>query len=107
MFTACSVVSRHVANSHFADEGHGYQLSKRQAMYPFMVKHMGLDATGVLDKSTGAFDESKTVLEKPELMRVFDAQHPLPRSCPKAGIDGGLLVLTCIFIKTGLRNGLI
>ena len=36
--------SAHVENSHFADEGHGYQLSKRQAMYPFMVKHLGLDA---------------------------------------------------------------
>lgn len=75
----------HVANSHFANEGHGYQLSKRQAMYPFMVKHMGLDATGVLDKSTGAFDESKTFLEKPELMRVFDDQHPLPSHALKPG----------------------
>jgi hypothetical protein len=75
----------HVANSHFANEGHGYQLSKRQAMYPFMVKHMGLDATSVLDKSTGAFDESKTFLEKPELMRVFDDQHPLPSHALKPG----------------------
>jgi hypothetical protein len=75
----------HVANSHFADEGHGYQLSKRQAMYPFMVKHMGLDGNGVLDKSTGVFDESQTVLEKPELMRVFDDQHPLPNHALKPG----------------------
>lgn len=75
----------HVANSHFADETHGYHLSKRQAMYPFMVKHMGLDAKGVLDKSTGEFDESKTVLEKPELMRVFDDQHPLPNHALKPG----------------------
>ena len=75
----------HVANSHFADENHGYHLSKRQAMYPFMVKHMGLDATGVLDKSTGEFDESKTVLEKPELMRVFDDRHPLPKHALKPG----------------------
>ena len=67
-----------VGNTHFADEGHGYQLSKRQAMYPFMVKHLGLDSKGVLNKSTSVFDESKTVLETPELMRVFDDQHPLP-----------------------------
>lgn len=76
---------RHVANSHFAEEGHGYQLSKRQAMYPFMVKHMGLDTTGVLDKTSGEFDESKTVLEEPELMRVFDDQHPLPSHALKPG----------------------
>ena len=95
MFTACSASKSHVANSHFADEGHGYQLSKRQAMYPFMVKHMGLDATGVLDKSTGAFDESKTVLEKPQLMRVFDAQHPLPSHALKPGSMVAFLVLTC------------
>ena len=75
----------HVANSHFADEDHGYQLSKRQAMYPFMVKHMGLDAKGILDKATGVFDESKTVLEKPALMRVFDAEHPLPSHALKPG----------------------
>jgi hypothetical protein len=75
----------HVANSHFADEDHGYQLSKRQAMYPFMVKHMGLDAKGIQDKATGVFDESKTVLEKPALMRVFDAQHPLPSHALKPG----------------------
>ncbi|MEO2023470.1 MAG: acetylxylan esterase [Pirellulaceae bacterium] len=75
----------HVANSHFADEGHGYQLSKRQAMYPFMVKHLGLDAKGVQDKATGVFDESKTVLEKPALMRVFDDQHPLPSHALKPG----------------------
>ena len=76
---------RHVANSHFAEEGHGYQLSKRQAMYPFMVKHMGLDTTGILDKTSGEFDESKTVLEEPELMRVFDDQHPLPNHALKPG----------------------
>ena len=67
-----------VANQHFPDEDHGYQLSKRQAMYPFMVKHLKLDATGVLDAATGTFDESATVLETPVQMRVFDDQHPLP-----------------------------
>ena len=67
-----------VANQHFPDEDHGYQLSKRQAMYPFMVKHLKLDAAGVLDTATGTFDESATVLETPVQMRVFDDQHPLP-----------------------------
>ena len=74
-----------VENSHFAKEGHGYQLSKRQAMYPFMVKHLGLDSKGVLDAKTGKFDEGKNVIEKPEQMRVFDKQHPLPKHALKPG----------------------
>ncbi|MDP6447313.1 MAG: acetylxylan esterase [Pirellulaceae bacterium] len=74
-----------VANSHFPKEGHGYQLSKRQAMYPFMVKHLGLDAKGVRDAKTGVFDESKTVLETPQKMRVFDKKHPLPKHALKPG----------------------
>ncbi len=74
-----------VANAHFPKEGHGYQLSKRQAMYPFMVKHLGLDSQGVLDPKTGVFDESKTVLESPATMRVFDKAHPLPKHALKPG----------------------
>ena len=74
-----------VANQHFPDEDHGYQLSKRQAMYPFMVKHLKLDATDVLDAATGTFDESATVLETPVQMRVFDDQHPLPDTALNPG----------------------
>jgi len=74
-----------VENSHFPDEGHGYQLSKRQAMYPFMVKHLGLDPKGVLNPKTDVFDESKTVLEKPDQMRVFDQANPLPEHALKPG----------------------
>ena len=74
-----------VKNAHFPKEGHGYQLSKRQAMYPFMVKHLGLDSKGVLNKETGVFDESQTELETPDQMRVFDKDHPLPKSSLKPG----------------------
>ncbi|MCH8042222.1 MAG: acetylxylan esterase [Planctomycetes bacterium] len=74
-----------VENAHFPKEGHGYQRSKRQAMYPFMVKHLGLDAKGVVDPKTGDFDESKNVLEKPEQMRVFDKENPLPSHALKPG----------------------
>jgi len=72
-------------NQHFAEEGHGYQLSKRQAMYPFMVKHLGLHAKGVLDEKTGVFDESKTTIEKPDTMRVFDQANPLPKHALEPG----------------------
>jgi len=75
----------HVDNIHFADEGHGYQLSKRQAMYPFMVQHLGLDPAGVMDPGTGVFDESGTTLERPEQMRVFDEDHPIPQHALEPG----------------------
>ena len=74
-----------VENSHFPDEGHGYQLSKRQAMYPFMVKHLGLDSKGIVDPKTGVFDEGRTVIESPEKMRVFGEAHPLPKHALKPG----------------------
>jgi hypothetical protein len=74
-----------VENKHFADEGHGYQFSKRQAMYPFMVKHLGLDATGVFDPDLDVFDEGKTVLESPDTMRVFDDNYPLPKHALEPG----------------------
>ena len=73
------------ANTHFAKEGHGYQLSKRQAMYPFMVKHLGLDAEGVLDAKTGVYDESKNTLEKVETMRTFNSPKEMPKHALKPG----------------------
>lgn len=74
-----------VENTHFPEEGHGYQYSKRQAMYPFMVKHLKLDPEGVLDPETGKYDESHNTIESPEQMRVFNDQHPLPKHALKPG----------------------
>lgn len=74
-----------VENKHFADEGHGYQESKRQAMYPFMVKHLKLNAEGVLDPETGVFDESANTIEPVDDMRVFDDSFPLPEHALKPG----------------------
>ena len=74
-----------VENAHFPNQKHGYQFLKRQAMYPFMVKHLKLDSEGVLDKKTELYDESKTVLETPEQMRVFDDSRPLPKHALKPG----------------------
>ncbi len=72
-------------NTHFAKEGHGYQLSKRQAMYPFMVKHLGLYAKGVLNAKTGVYDESKNTLEKVETMRTFNSLKDTPKHALKPG----------------------
>ena len=78
-------VEDNVENRHLPDEDHGYQLKKRQAMYPFMVKHLKLDASSVLDPATGQFDESANTIETVEQMRVFDDEHPLPAHALKPG----------------------
>lgn len=74
-----------VENAHFPDGNHGYQVEKRQAMYPFMVEHLGLDPEGVLDPQTGEFDETKSVVEDAEKMRVFDEAMVIPACAVKPG----------------------
>ena len=72
-------------NAHFPNQQHGYQFLKRQAMYPFMVKHLGLDRTGVHNPQTEVYDESKTTVETPDQMRVFDKDFPQPPHTLKPG----------------------
>jgi len=72
-------------NTHFPDEEHGYEYIKRQAMYPFMVKHLGLDTDGVLDKKTGKFDENKNTIEKVATMRNFHTPADMPKHSLKPG----------------------
>jgi len=74
-----------VENAHFAKEGHGYQLSKRQAMYPFMARHLGLNPKGVLNKKTGVYDESKNTIETPKRMHNFASIKDMPKHALKPG----------------------
>ncbi|MDD3586705.1 MAG: hypothetical protein PHQ75_05940 [Thermoguttaceae bacterium] len=57
------------------DEPHNYGPSKRQAMYPFMAKHLGLDIKQA--------DESKVTLETAEALMVFG---PNKERYPKNGV---------------------
>lgn len=74
-----------VANVHLPQEDHGYQVQKRQAVYPFLVQHLKLDASGIVDPATGLFDEGPNTIESVETMRVFNDQHPLPAHALKPG----------------------
>lgn len=74
-----------VENRHFPEEGHGYQVKKRQAMYPFMVKHLNLKTSGILNSDTGLFDESGNTIETVEQQRVFDDENPMPKHAVKPG----------------------
>ena len=72
-------------NAHFPNQKHGYQFLKRQAMYPFMVKHLKLDQSVAYVKETELYDESENSIETPAVMRVFDDSNPLPTHALKPG----------------------
>lgn len=59
-----------VENVHLAKENHDYGPSKRQAVYKFMAKQLGLDINNV-KLSSGEVDESKSVVEIKSAMLVF------------------------------------
>lgn len=72
-----------IENVHYPHRQHGYQYLKRQAMYPFMVKHLSLDPKGVVDSDKELYDETKNTIETPEQMYVFDEELPYPNSALK------------------------
>ena len=74
-----------VENTHFPREKHGYEYVKRQAMYPFMVKHLGLSSKGVLDPKTGKYDETQNTIEEVGAMRTFDSLADMPKHALKPG----------------------
>jgi hypothetical protein len=59
-----------VENAHFPKEGHDYGVSKRQAVYTFLAKHLILNTQGLL-KPDGTFDESNIAIEPKEALYVF------------------------------------
>ena len=54
-------------------------------MYPFMVKHLKLDPSGVFDATSELYDETATTIETPEQMYVFDELRPYPANALKPG----------------------
>lgn len=67
-----------IENKHFPKEGHDYGPSKRQAVYPFLAKHLGLNLKPLLLPS-GEVDESQSVIEPRTAMLVFgDKGEKLP-----------------------------
>lgn len=59
-----------VENVHLPKEGHDYGPSKRQAVYQFLAKHLGLNLKTVL-LPDGLVDESKSLVESKNSMLVF------------------------------------
>lgn len=65
-----------VENRHLADEGHDYGPSKREAMYRFMAKHLGLNLKAATT-ADGAIDESETTVDA-AVLQVFTEEHSRP-----------------------------
>jgi dienelactone hydrolase len=66
-----------VENAHFADEGHDYGPSKRQAMYRFMAKHLRLDLSRI-QNSNGEIDEGFVKVRPREELLAFPPDRPRP-----------------------------
>jgi hypothetical protein len=72
-----------VENVHLAKEGHDYGFSKRKAMYAFVAKHFGLDASKIKN-TNGEFDESAITIENENALKVFgDKGEKLPANAVK------------------------
>jgi len=59
-----------VENVHLLKEGHDYGPSKRQAVYLFLAKYLGLNISA-LKLASGEVDESKSIIETKSAMLVF------------------------------------
>jgi hypothetical protein len=72
-----------VENAHLAKEGHDYGFSKRKAMYAFVAKHFGLDASKIKNQKDD-FDESAITIENENALKVFgDKGEKLPANAVK------------------------
>lgn len=62
-----------VENAHFPEEGHDYGPSKRQAAYPFLARHLGLNVG-----AHGEVDESFVAVEDRDRLLVYGPSNPRP-----------------------------
>ena len=80
-----------VENVHLANEQHDYGPGKRNAMYPFMAKHLKLNLKAVIDQN-GNVDESASLVMDQKALAAFDKDHPLPSNTLKGDEKLSLLM---------------
>ena len=66
-----------VANAHFPKEKHDYGFSKRQAVYPFMAQHLGLDLQQ-LTGPDGQVSEAGIIILDTTALKVFPDSSLVP-----------------------------
>jgi len=70
-------VKNKVENVHFPDEKHGYEFSKRKAVYPFLAKYLQLNLSAIQDDNV-LFTEEGNVIESYKSLKVFSETNPIP-----------------------------
>ncbi len=75
-----------VANVHLPNDKHGYDYNKREAVYPFLAKYLGLDVTKAIN-SDGTLNESTIVIEDQKALYSFNKKHPFPANGVKRNDD--------------------
>ncbi len=70
-------VKNRVQNVHLAQDKHGYEFSKRKAVYPFLARHLELNME-LIRTDNGEISEEGIVIEPYEKMIVFSGENPRP-----------------------------
>jgi dienelactone hydrolase len=70
-------VKERVKNVHLPNDKHGYEFSKRKAVYPFFAEYLKLNLSAIQDEK-GGITEEDIVIEPYEKMKVFSSSNPLP-----------------------------
>ena len=69
-------VPENVENVHLPNDVHDNGPHKRQPVYAFLIKHLGLDSSGMM--KDGLVDESDSKTLSVEELTVFNDKHPRP-----------------------------
>jgi hypothetical protein len=69
--------SEKVENKHIPEDNHGYDEKKRQAVYPFLAKYLGLDLSKAM-YSDGRLKEEAVTVEDQKALYPFSDTHPFP-----------------------------
>ncbi|MDO9341281.1 MAG: alpha/beta hydrolase [Bacteroidales bacterium] len=75
-----------VENAHFPTEKHGYDYSKRAAVYPFLAKYLGLDLSKAMNPD-GSLKEVGIVIEDQKALYSFNDKHPFPTNAIRNNDD--------------------
>ena len=75
-----------VANVHLPNDKHGYDYNKREAVYPFLAKYLGLDVSKAFNPD-GTLNESTIVIEDTKALYSFNDKHPFPANGVKTNDD--------------------
>ena len=75
-----------VQNVHLPNDKHGYDLHKREAVYPFLAKYLGLDLSKAMNPD-GTVKEDMITIEDQKALYPFDAKHPFPAAAVRSN-DG-------------------